>query len=390
MPASLKATKKEIVTAFRTREILAAARSLLEQRGPEAMTMEEIAAAAGVAKGTVYLYFQSKDDLIQALITQVGENILQDVEASLEAPGTPPEKLIRMVSVLLEYLNRERLLFPIYARELLRGEGESREGFRRRYQELEEQFVTLVTRLFAEGIAAGQFIPANPRLLTFLIRGLVRATGYYQKAEGQADAAKEALPVILTLTLLRFDPGKAIFSRGSGAMTARNLWRGLGLVLILWGATVFPGGTAEPPATHLDLKEALRLAWKANPNLQISRLQALIAGEQVVRARSGLLPQVKTQVSQTIYDDPLKFSFRGWGQLSPDQPELLEQPDLREPVGLRLLGHPVQIYGGHQGTSGQSAGHHPDPGQRLSDGGPGVLQNPPGQENGGSGQAECL
>ena len=61
------------------------------------------------------------------------------------------------------------------------------------------------------------------------------------------------------------------------------------------------------------MKEALRLAWKANPNLQISRLQALIAGEQVVRARSGLLPQVKTQVNQTIYDDPLKFKFSGVG-----------------------------------------------------------------------------
>jgi AcrR family transcriptional regulator len=199
MPVSLKTTKKEIVTAFRTREILAAARSLLEQRGPEAMTMEEIAAAAGVAKGTLYLYFQSKDDLIQALITQVGENILRDLEAALVAPGTPPEKLIRLVSVLLEYLNRERLLFPIYARELVQGEGEFRDGFRRRSQELEEQFVALVTDLFAEGIAAGQFIPANPRLLTFLLRGLIRATGYYQKSEGQADAAKEALPVILTL-----------------------------------------------------------------------------------------------------------------------------------------------------------------------------------------------
>jgi AcrR family transcriptional regulator len=199
MPASLKATKKEIVTAFRTREIMAAARTLFEQRGPDAMTMEEVAAAAGVAKGTVYLYFQSKDDLIQALLAQVGENILRDLEASLVAPGTPPEKLIRLVSVLLEYLNRERLLFPIYARELVQGEGESRDGFRRRFQEMEEQFVALVTRLFAEGIAAGQFIPANPRLLTFLIRGLIRATGYYQKAEGQADAAKEALPVILTL-----------------------------------------------------------------------------------------------------------------------------------------------------------------------------------------------
>ena len=199
MPVSLKATKKEIVTAFRTREIMAAARSLLEQRAPEAMTMEEIAAAAGVAKGTLYLYFQSKDDLIQALLTQVGENILRDLEAALVAPGTPPEKLIRLVSMLMEYLNRERLLFPIYARELVQGEGESRDGFRRRFQELEEQFVALMTDLFAEGIAAGHFIPANPRLLTFLLRGLIRATGYYQKAEGQTDAAKEALPVILTL-----------------------------------------------------------------------------------------------------------------------------------------------------------------------------------------------
>lgn len=199
MNESPKATKKEIVTAFRTREILAAARRLLEHRGPEAMTMEEIAAAAGVAKGTVYLYFQSKDDLIQALIARVGENIIRDVEATLAAPGSPPEKLMRIVAVLLEYLNRERLLFPMYARELRRGEEESREGFRRSYLELEEQFVALVTNLFTEGIAAGQFIPANPRLLTFLVRGLVRATGYYQKAEGQANAAQEALPVILTL-----------------------------------------------------------------------------------------------------------------------------------------------------------------------------------------------
>jgi AcrR family transcriptional regulator len=199
MITSPRATKKEIVTAFRTREILRAARQLLEERGLEAMTMEEIAGVAGVAKGTLYLYFESKDDLIEALITQVGENIMQDLEASLEAPGTPADKLPRMVSVLLEYLNRERMLFPIYARELVRGGRESRPGFWHRYQEMEERFVTLLTGLFTEGIAAGQFIPANPRLLTFLIRGLVRATGYYQKAEGQADAAKEALPVILTL-----------------------------------------------------------------------------------------------------------------------------------------------------------------------------------------------
>ena len=69
----MKPTKKEIVTEFRTREILAAARRLMQSRGLEAITMEEIAAAAGVAKGTVYLYFQGKDDLIQALIPRWGK-----------------------------------------------------------------------------------------------------------------------------------------------------------------------------------------------------------------------------------------------------------------------------------------------------------------------------
>ena len=198
MPTS-RATKKAIVTAFRTQEILAAARQFLEERGPEAVTMEEIAAAAGVANGTLYLYFPSKDALIQALISQVGENMLRDVENCLKAPGTPRDQLIRVVSVLLEYLNRERMLFPIYVRELLGGRQESGPGFQRRYQEMEERFIGMVTGLFTQGIAAGQFIPANPRLLTFLIRGLVRATGYYQKAEGKAEVAAEALPVILTL-----------------------------------------------------------------------------------------------------------------------------------------------------------------------------------------------
>jgi outer membrane protein len=92
-------------------------------------------------------------------------------------------------------------------------------------------------------------------------------------------------------------------------MTAKNFGRVLRCALVIWSVTILPSNAAEPLAPHLDLKEALRLAWKANPNLQISRLQALIAGEQIVRARSGLLPQISSQTSQTMYDDPLKFKI---------------------------------------------------------------------------------
>ncbi len=74
--------------------------------------------------------------------------------------------------------------------------------------------------------------------------------------------------------------------------------------LLGWALAVMPAAAATAP--NLDLKEALRLAWKANPGMQVSRLQALIAGEEVIRARSGFLPTVQSQVSQTINDEPLK------------------------------------------------------------------------------------
>ncbi len=104
----VKPTKKEIVTEFRTREILAAARRLMQHRGVEAVTMEEIAAAAGVAKGTVYLYFHGKEDLIQALMSQVGENLIQDLETLLAQPGSPMEKLDVLVTGLLKFVEEPR------------------------------------------------------------------------------------------------------------------------------------------------------------------------------------------------------------------------------------------------------------------------------------------
>jgi AcrR family transcriptional regulator len=199
MTPAPKRTKKEIVTEFRTREIMAAARRLMQSHGAEAVTMEEIAAAAGVAKGTVYLYFQGKDQLVQALISQVGENMLAAIEAITQGPGSPPVKVSQVASLILDYLMRERALFPAYARELLRGGRGAPKNYWRRLRDMEDRFVNLVTGVFAEGIRAGYFTPADPRLLTFLLRGMVRAVGYYQMVEGQEKAVKEALPVLLTL-----------------------------------------------------------------------------------------------------------------------------------------------------------------------------------------------
>lgn len=196
-----KTTKKEVVAAFRTQEILSAARQVMERRGVDAATMEEIAQTAGVAKGTLYLYFASKEELIHDLMSQVGENIRRDLAAIVGASLSPVEKLLQVVALLLDNLARESLLFPVYMQDIMQWSQKGGEIRFPRVKALEDEIIGLLTRLFREGTKRGEFMDADPRLLTFLLRGLVRAVGYYQMTAPRKDAVKEALPVVSTLIL---------------------------------------------------------------------------------------------------------------------------------------------------------------------------------------------
>jgi TolC family type I secretion outer membrane protein len=81
--------------------------------------------------------------------------------------------------------------------------------------------------------------------------------------------------------------------------------------LLAWSWLGGAGGWAAEPPRELNLREALRLAAKANPNLKISRLEELIAEQEVVRARSGFLPHVRSDVNYTMYDNPIKVKVGG-------------------------------------------------------------------------------
>jgi len=203
---AVRPTKKEVLAAFRTQEILAAARSLMGVKPFEAVTMDDIAQAAGVAKGTIYLYFPSKNDLMQAILAKTGENLLQELEVILDTDLSPRDKLQQVLSLLVHHLEQEKVLFPIYLQELgtgLEGGGKKRPSW---FREVESKIVAHITQLFVAGMAQGQFLPFNPRLLTYLLRGLIQATGFYQMMEGCPNIVQEALPVLCTLILCGLAP----------------------------------------------------------------------------------------------------------------------------------------------------------------------------------------
>ena len=128
--------------------ILRAATQVFAARGFFQAQVADVARAAGVAAGTVYLYFRSKDDLLVSLFERTMREAIADGRAALDGIDDPRERLTRIARLHLERLGRDRDLAVVFQVEL------------RQSTKFMEQFSSTYLRdylgLIRETIAAGQ------------------------------------------------------------------------------------------------------------------------------------------------------------------------------------------------------------------------------------------
>lgn len=93
--------------------ILDAAFRVFARKGFHATRVSEIAKAAGVADGTIYLYFKSKDALLVSLFEHRVERLLAFLDTELPRTDSAPDKLRRVVEVQLGLLDGERDLAEV-------------------------------------------------------------------------------------------------------------------------------------------------------------------------------------------------------------------------------------------------------------------------------------
>ena len=91
--------------------IIRAARELFSEKDFHDATVEEVADLAGVGKGTVYLYFPSKESLFVEVIRDGIFELEREVEGSLEGVTDPSEKITKIVEINLEFLERNESFF---------------------------------------------------------------------------------------------------------------------------------------------------------------------------------------------------------------------------------------------------------------------------------------
>jgi AcrR family transcriptional regulator len=151
--------------AARQGSILGAARALASETGMGAVQIVPVAMRAGVAAGTVYRYFPSKDDLVSALIGAVADAELAAIRgAAGGAPGPLSALAAGIMALAVRMLRERRLAWAMFA-EAAEGDA-GRPAFR---LALVAQFEMLVRA----AIAAGHLPEQEARLAAHAVLGAV-------------------------------------------------------------------------------------------------------------------------------------------------------------------------------------------------------------------------
>lgn len=150
------------------RRILEAAVRTFGRRGFHEARIAEIAAAAKVAEGTVYLYFRNKEDLLGVVFDESMDGVLAKGRAIARTNGSAGERLTRLVDLHLEFIGSDRDLASVFQIELRRS-ARLVERFSR--SKLVEYF-RLLGGVLREGIASREFRrDLDPRLAVRVLFG---------------------------------------------------------------------------------------------------------------------------------------------------------------------------------------------------------------------------
>ena len=129
------------------RELLfQAALRLIGERGYAGASVEEIAARAGVAKGVVYYYFDSKAALAEQLIDTGLRLLASKLEEVLSEDLTPDEAIRALAYQQLRLVNRERDFAKFLLSEMWHDDRQWRETLDKRIQDIVEIYLGVIKR----------------------------------------------------------------------------------------------------------------------------------------------------------------------------------------------------------------------------------------------------
>ncbi|HPU98849.1 MAG TPA: TetR/AcrR family transcriptional regulator [Candidatus Hydrogenedentes bacterium] len=196
--------------------IFAAALEIFSEQGFHNATMDQVAERAGVAKGTVYRYFSSKEELLRELFREAARELAEQFRTSFGGDGNLPEMVETFITAWLQFIERNPTLYRILQTEGAYLGGEGGAVF---YEELIEAFPMAKERLAALN-RSGALKTMNFHTLAFGILGFMDGVARKWYRSGMSYSLRDELPIILETLfngIVQEGPGRKHFIPGGGA-----------------------------------------------------------------------------------------------------------------------------------------------------------------------------
>ena len=166
-PAGSRGKRWERRSDARPSELIAAALRLFAERGFAATRLEDVAASAGVSKGTVYLYFESKERLFEAVVRETVTPKLDRASLLVESfEGSTADLLGALFTVMAGVLGGP---LPSVVKLIVAESGNFPELARLWSELAVSRVFALMRKVVERGIARGEFRAVDPELTAPLI-----------------------------------------------------------------------------------------------------------------------------------------------------------------------------------------------------------------------------
>ncbi|RRN74185.1 TetR/AcrR family transcriptional regulator [Peribacillus simplex] len=142
-------------------QIIDAAVIVIAQNGYYQAQVSKIAKQAGVADGTIYLYFKNKEDILISLFHEKMGYFVEQIEEELKGKTTASEKLQVLIQKHFQNLSEDVNLAIVTQLELR----QSNKELRLRINDVLRGYLNLIDQIIIEGKENGEFLPDLNNLL---------------------------------------------------------------------------------------------------------------------------------------------------------------------------------------------------------------------------------
>jgi AcrR family transcriptional regulator len=166
----------------RRREILMGAARAFAHGGYDATNMDQIAHECGLAKGHIYHYFRSKEEIFTEIRTDAVNRLIERLAAIAPAAAKDPElALRRAISAVIARIFDEEERHELGLPDPVSLSSENRKRIRALGRRYEQMFANIVRK----GIDQGIFVPGDPKLMTFVILRAAFTVAQWYRAGGK-------------------------------------------------------------------------------------------------------------------------------------------------------------------------------------------------------------